>query len=220
MSKVLVVAAHPDDEVLGCGGTMAKHVDQGDQVKIIILGEGVTSRGSKPDERALKDLRQCSVRANKHLGVTDITFGKLPDNRLDVMCLLDIVKYIETCALKFKPEIVYTHSAGDLNIDHKITSQAVSTAFRPIPGSLVRYIANFEVPSSTEYGDGFKPTLFNPIQKQLVRKLRALKAYKSEMREFPHPRSLDYVNYLARVRGSQVGKQACEAFELVRMINE
>lgn len=218
--KVLVVAAHPDDEVLGCGGTIARHVANGDQVCAMFLTDGVGARGQGDDVAVRR--REACQRASAILGITADRHEGLPDNELDGLPLLGVVRAVEFAVLKIKPDIVYTHHAGDLNIDHRIAHQAVSTACRPVPGSTVKAIYAFEVPSSTEWGsDGdlvFRPNHFVDISKMLETKMTALEAYAEEMRPFPHPRSMKAVRALAQWRGATVGLVAAEAFMTVRRI--
>ncbi len=220
MSAVLVVVAHADDEVLGCGGTIARHAAMGDQVHVVFVADGVTARrgaGSKElGERQSATEKACAI-----LGVGSTTFLGLPDNRLDSVPLLNVIQPIEEICAKLAPQVVYTHHCGDLNVDHRITRDAVMTACRPLPGASVREILTFEVMSSTEWGGGaapFLPNLFMDIGAHLETKMRALDAYKLEMRSFPHSRSLEHMRHLARHRGSSVGVEAAEAFMVVRLI--
>lgn len=221
MSVVLVVAAHPDDEVLGCGGTIARHVDQGDTVHILIVAEGATSRDAVRDASArgqeISALAAAARQAAAVLGAQPPIFCGLPDNRLDQLPLLDVVKVIQEVVDAVQPSIVYTHHAGDLNVDHRVLCQAVATVCRPLPGAAVRSIYHFEVQSSTEWGAAaisvpFNPCRFVDVSTTLDRKLAALDCYASEMRPFPHARSLQAAEALARLRGSQVGCHAAEAF--------
>jgi len=221
--SVLVIAAHPDDEILGCGGTLARHARAGDRVSILILGEGATSRA---DAKAgdVANLRDAAERAARILGASAPRFASLSDNRLDTVALLDVVKCIEEEVAARNPAVVYTHHGGDLNIDHRIAHQAVLTACRPLPGSAVRSIYAYETPSSTEWSDvaidsaGFRPTRFVDIGTDLDAKLAALECYASELRAFPHPRSKAAVTALAQWRGTSVGLRAAEAFVVVRDI--
>ena len=224
---VLVVAAHPDDEVLGCGGTIAVHASRGDEVHVLIMAEGVTSREDTRDRdakaRELSDLARRAHRAGEILGTASVTLHDLPDNRMDSVDLLDIVKVVEKRIETVHPSVVYTHHGGDLNIDHQRTSQAVVTACRPLPGGSVSQLLFFEVPSSTEWTPGgtsppFVPTCFMDISAMLERKLEALKSYDSEMRDWPHPRSYRAVEHLARWRGASVALDAAEAFMVGRII--
>ena len=225
--RVLVVAAHPDDEILGLGGTVARHGDEGDRVRTLILAEGATSRDAVRDAEGRSDeLHQLVVaaqRAAEALGVEAPQMLGLPDNRMDSLTLLDVVKPIEQLVRSFQPQIVYTHHGGDLNVDHQVAHQAVLTACRPLPGSSVEAIYTFETVSSTEWasestGDTFRPTRFVGITDQLERKLAALEAYSSEMAAFPHARSMESVRALAALRGASVGVDAAEAFMVVREV--
>jgi|SRR5262249_10894723 len=219
MSNVLVVAAHPDDEALGCGGTMARHAKNGDRVRLIFVADGVNSRGTNEDE--IKRRRQAAERAASITGATILKFLPFPDQRLDTIPFLEIVQAIEKSTADEKPEIVYTHSIGDLNLDHRLVCSATLTAFRPTPGQSVKAIYNFEVPSSSEWHFGvasFVPNRFVDITGFLPQKIAALEAYHEEMREFPHVRSIKSLRMLAGLRGSAVGIEAAEAFVVAREI--
>jgi LmbE family N-acetylglucosaminyl deacetylase len=227
MERVLIIAAHPDDEVLGVGGTAIRHAKAGDQVRALIVAEGATSRQKKrPVKNArgeVEALRAAAKAAARVMGCLPPLFAGLPDNRLDSIDLLDVVKEVEKIIAQVKPTIIYTHHCGDLNIDHGIVARAVHTAARPLPGSEVQAIYAFETVSSTEWharGDAvFDPNHFVDISPFLAQKLAALKCYKTEMRDFPHPRSLDAVEALAQWRGATVGMRAAEAFDIVRQIS-
>ncbi len=213
MNKILVVVAHPDDEILGCGGTIAKHVKAGDEVYTLMLAEGIISRDTRD---GLSELNKAAKQANKYLGVKRLKMLSLPDNKMDCIPLLDVVKEVEREIQRIKPEVVYTHHKGDLNIDHRITYQAVITASRPLPGMTVKSILLFEVPSSTEWGDEFIPNYF--VEIDIKKKIEALQFYESEMREHPHSRSYRAVEMLAGWRGATVGVNAAEGFVIERMI--
>lgn len=223
-SPVLVVAAHPDDEVLGAGGTIAKLAAAGYRVEIMILGEGATSRSTrreKTDSGAVTALAKAARRAAKRLGADQVSFLGLPDNRFDSVPLLEVIKPIEAQIAKLKPELVFTHHGGDLNVDHVVTHRAVLTATRPLPGEGVRAVYAFEVLSSTEwsfqqFAPGFAPNVFVDIEDTLPAKLAAMAEYESEARPFPHPRSAEAITALARLRGSTAGYPAAEAFVLIR----
>ena len=220
MSDILIVAAHPDDEVLGCGGTIATHVANGDSVNILIIAEGATSRTQNESTPRPSDIKGQARKAARTLGVSDLNFLDYPDNKLDTVPLLDVVKSIESEVSSKNPKVVYTHHGSDLNVDHRIVSQAVVTACRPQPWSSVSCVLAFEVLSSSEWGTPvtgpiFNPNYFKDISQCLDKKLEALKCYDSELREFPHPRSLRSVETLARLRGSNSGVEAAEAFELL-----
>ncbi len=228
--KVLVIAAHPDDEVLGVGGTIAKHVESKDEVYVCILGEGITSRelslkkkSQKEKNHKIKKLKNNALEASKILGIKKILFFGLPDQKFDTLPILDIIKKIEKCVKEIKPDIVYTHSETDLNRDHRIVFEASMVATRPL-GNGIKKILSYEVPSSTEWGSPvskkhFIPNVFINIEKTLEKKLKAMKKYKSEIRDFPHPRSTEALKALAKKHGVEVGLKSAEAFVLIREIN-
>ena len=204
MNQVLVVAAHPDDEVLGCGGTIARHADSGDEVQVLIVAEGSTSRQQERDRAQLRDelsaLSRAAQTAGSILGAAGVELLDLPDNRLDSLDRLDLIKRMEECIERHQPECVYVHHAGDVNVDHRRLHEAVVTACRPTPGHVVRQLLSFEVASSTEWqppgsSPAFQPNWFVNISDQWVRKREALAAYSSEMRDWPHPRSLEDVEH-------------------------
>ena len=222
--NVLIISAHPDDEVIGCGGTIARHAAAGDTVHILIVAEGATSRqnGSADDVGRLRDATE---RAAAIMGAEPPRMLGFPDNRLDSMDRLDIIKEMESQIEATRPDTVYTHHGGDLNIDHRIVHEAAVTACRPLPGSPVKRIFAFEVLSSTEWsppaiGAPFVPVHFVAINDHLDAKRAALECYKTEMRDFPHPRSFDAIEALARVRGSHAGLAAAEAFEIILDIQD
>ena len=216
---VLVVAAHPDDEVLGCGGVIARHASAGDTVNVLLLAEGATAREPADTPGAVAALREAVEAAARALGAAEPRFCGFPDNRLDTVPLLDVIKPIEAVIEAVAPEIVYTHHAGDLNVDHRIVHRAVVTACRPLPESPVKAIYAFETVSSTEWqsaGEAFRPQRWVDIEPFLGCKMRALEAYAAEMRPFPHARSFDAVEALARWRGASAGLKAAECFVVVR----
>ncbi len=224
--SLLVIAAHPDDEVLGCGGTMAKLAAQGAAIQVAFLSDGVTSRTGNPADHvaALTVRRAAAERACRRLGASVVHFGDFPDNRMDTVALLDVVQPVERLITQYRPGMLLTHHAGDLNIDHRIVHQAVLTACRPQPGHPVRTLLTFEVPSSTEWqppasSAAFVPDWFVDISGTLAQKLAALDEYASEMRTWPHPRSRQAVEHLARWRGATIGADAAEAFVLGRHLS-
>jgi N-acetylglucosamine malate deacetylase 1 len=219
MDKVLVIVSHPDDEVLGCGATIAKHTQNGDTVKTVFLADGFSSRESSSNRDA------SAYKASEILGCETPLFLNFPDNQLDTVPLLTIVKEIENIIDDFKPSTVYTHHSGDLNIDHSITHKAVVTACRPQPNCPVHCLLSFEVPSSTEWqapglNIAFQPNWFEDVNDTFDLKVKALKIYESEMREWPHARSLKSIEHLARWRGASVGCEAVEAFVVLRLIKQ
>jgi len=229
MNKILVVVAHPDDEVLGCSGTMARLAMEGNDVYTLILGEGITARDKERDrinrEKDLCELKNHIVKANKLLGVKKTYTFDFPDNRFDTVALLDIIKTIEEIKEDIKPDIVFTHHYGDLNIDHQITFKAVMTAFRPAIDESVKEIYSFEIPSSTEWNAPssltyFMPDYFVNINKNLEIKINALKEYKTELRDFPHPRSLEALELNAKQWAIKVGLEVAEAFKTIRLIKK
>ena len=224
--KILVVAAHPDDEILGCGGTIKKLTLKGFKVRTLILTRGISSRYQKKDKKVMNlqsKLNLMSIRANKAVGVKDIKYFDLPDNQFDKKPLLSLVKIIENEIKQFKPKKIFTHFYNDLNIDHQYTSKAVLTAARPQDKDSVSEIFFFEINSSTDYqinSDGlqFKPNYFVDISKTLKSKKKALETYKSEMRNYPHSRSIKAVINRNISIGNSIGLGPCEAFQIARII--
>jgi LmbE family N-acetylglucosaminyl deacetylase len=224
-SSVLILAAHPDDEVLGCGGTIAKLAANGAIVHVAFLADGVFSRKGNTDEQLdeIATRRAAAKKACNILGVKSLSFGDMPDNRMDTVALLDIVRVVEKLIAEHRPNAVFTHHAGDVNIDHCRTHEAAVTECRPQLGHPVKTLLNFEVPSSTEWQLPGSPPIFAPnwfvdISDTLDRKLAALDAYATELRDWPHPRSRRGVEHLARWRGATVGVDAAEAFMLGRQL--
>lgn len=223
---ILVVAAHPDDEVLGCGGTIARFTKGGHTVHILIMADGESSRintGGFIDPNLLATRNESASRACNILGCSSVTVLSLPDNRLDSLDRLNIIKKIEVFIYKYQPKTVFTHHSGDVNIDHRVLHDAVITACRPQPGNPVKELLFFEIPSSTEWrppgsSEVFNPNVFVDISTTLKDKLNALGAYEKELRAFPHPRSIKGVEALAQWRGVTAGVNAAEAFVLGRKI--
>ena len=219
-NSILVIAAHADDEVLGCGATIRKHVTEGDKVFTVFMTDGVGSRGDSLED--VKKRRFAAKKAQLELGVIESFQFCYPDNRMDSIPLLDIVKNLEKIIQNVKPSIIYTHFHGDLNIDHRITHQATMTAARPLPDGPISSIYGYEVVSSTGWffkiEDVFNPQLYVNVQNHFESKLRALNAYSAEMRHEPHARSISNIKNLAKYRGNSVGLSLAEAFIIYRNI--
>ena len=223
-NRVLVIAAHPDDEALGCSGTIAKHIKAKDQVFIIFMSNGVSSRDGNNLESATK-LRLNSARKSCEILKTENPiFLDFPDNKMDSLPLLDIVQKLEKFVFDLKPNVVYTHHGFDLNIDHRITHQAVMTVCRPQPNFSVKAIYTFEVLSSTGWAssssiNSFIPFKFVDISDTFHQKINSLNCYISELREFPHSRSIESVRALSVLRGSTIGVSFAEGFQVERIIS-
>lgn len=216
--RVLVICAHMDDEVLGMGGTIARHVQAGDRVTVCIVCQRAYNH--RVDRRATKAEEASARRAARILGYRDLRFLGLRDERLDER-LLNVVKPVEACVRTVKPTIVYTHHRGDSSQDHRAVFQASMIACRSIANHKVPRVLAFEIPSSTDVAPpfpeyAFQPTFYINIQGVLAKKLEAMRAYRRELREFPHPRSLGGLEVLAKKRGMEVGFHAAEAFMMVR----
>jgi N-acetylglucosamine malate deacetylase 1 len=222
--RALCVAAHPDDEILGAGAAMAALADAGCEVHVLVLGEGVGARFSgdaRPDTE-VEELSGELRRAAEIIGATPHQ-RDLPDNRFDSLDLLDVVHAVEEVAEDVRPELVLTHHSGDLNVDHRVTAGAVLTAFRPLPGASPVTLLGFETLSSTEWnvpsaGAPFAPNWFWDASPGLERKVAAMDAYRHELREWPHPRSLEGIRVAARRWGMTVGLDAAEAYVLLRHV--
>lgn len=227
--KILVIVAHPDDELLGLGATMHKLInEQQCCVRVIILGEGITSRSDErnPEQwsQELKTHRQNIETARESIGYESIGIYDFPDNRFDTVALLDIVKVIEKEKKDFEPEIIFTHHGGDVNIDHQRTFEAVITATRPMDDEIVKAVITFETPSGTEWIASsdprkFTPNLFMSVSlENLEAKIKGMESYEFEKRSYPHPRSPEALKILAQYRGITVGKKYAEAFYIIRSI--
>ena len=216
--NILIVIAHPDDETLGMGGTIAKYAKD-NEICVLILTEGVTARYSR---EIIKKQRKDAINAGKMLGVKEMLFAGLPDQQLDTMPLIKIIEPISEIIRKIKPEIVYTHYWQDINQDHKKVFEATMIATRPFKGSSIKKVLCFETPSSTEWAFPytFSPNVFEDISPTLETKIKAFTAYKREKKASPHPRTPESITHLARLRGAQVGLNAAEAFALVRKIQK
>ena len=223
---IVVIAAHPDDEVLGCGGTISRLAMNGHPVHVLLMADGESSRANTMEQADTEHMAArdaAAVRAAEILGVTSVEQLGMQDNRMDQLALLDVVKPIEEFIRSHCPKTIFTHHSGDVNIDHRIVHDAVIAACRPQPGFSVQELLFFEVPSSTEWrppssGIMFSPNWFVDITQTLELKLQALQSYKDEIRDFPHPRSLEATEALARWRGATIGVCAAEAFILGRKL--
>ena len=223
-TRALCVAAHPDDEVLGAGATLAALADAGCDVHSLVLGEGVGARyadNDRPDGE-IEQLAAEMLEAGRILGITSHQ-RDLPDQRFATRALVDVTHLVEAVKSELAPDVVFCHHAGDLNEDHQVVAQAVLTAFRPIPDARPVTLLGFETLSSTEWNAtpgaaAFVPNWFEDASAGLDRKLAAMAAYKSELREWPHPRSLEGIRVEARRWGMTVGLEAAEPFMLLRHV--
>jgi LmbE family N-acetylglucosaminyl deacetylase len=216
--RIAVIAAHPDDEVLGAGGTLARHARNGDEVHAVVVAEGASSRY----EHDVKELLQkAGLRAAEEIGFSSIRFEGLADQRLDELPLIDVTQRIEAILEELDPEVVYTHFPGDVNTDHGVVARAAWTACRPYRFPRIRRFAAFETPSSTEWawplpGGGFQPSLFVDVTDSIDSKLAAIECYESELRDYPHPRSTRSLRERAAYWGSVVGRPCAEPFMILR----
>ncbi len=224
--RIAVIAAHPDDDVLGCGGAISNFVRMGHDVKTLFFSTGVASRyhdaKKGEDESSIARLSEMK-RSHAIMGVENYKILGFPDNKLDTVPLLDLARECEEFLNVFKPTIIFTHSIKDLNIDHQLVSAAVTVACRPNSNNFAHTVLFFEVPSSTNWQIDSAQSVFDPrfyvdISKTIDAKVSALMAYKSETQEFPHPRSEVYIRALAQVRGAACGLESAEGFEVGRII--
>lgn len=228
--KILVVVAHPDDELLGLGGTINKLVTEFScSASLLILGEGVTSRSNKRDvgrdSELLLEHHDDTHKAANIVGYSSVELSSLPDNRFDSVDLLDIIKIVEDAKDRVKPDIVFTHHPGDLNIDHRRTFQAVMTAFRPLPCSNnCSILLTFETSSGTEWQSTSLDPVFRPNfivdldERHIEAKIRAMNTYRFEKRPWPHPRSSEALRIMATYNGSSNGLEFAERFQIIRGI--
>ena len=220
MKSVLVVVAHPDDEALGCSGTLAKHVESGDDVSIVFMTDGIGARN--PTSSGVIARSVAAEKACELIGFTTVKYNSFPDNNMDSISFLEVIKCIEESISSLQPEIIYTHHRGDLNLDHQITHRAVLTACRPEPGHPVKEIYTFETLSSTEWQTPgylpFTPNYFVDISGQMVTKRKVLEIYNGEIRSPPHSRSIENAIRLAEIRGNSIGVDFAEAYQVVRVL--
>lgn len=228
--RILLVVAHPDDELLGCGATMNKLVlEYGSYIRVVILGEGLTSRSGARDvtswEKQLKTHKLNIKNAQECIGFQEVSVYDFPDNRFDTIALLDIIKVVEKEKKEFEPSVIFTHHGGDVNIDHQRTFEAVWTASRPMQEEIIDTIITFETPSGTEWRSvsdpkQFLPNLFISVSEENVKaKVKGMECYEFERREYPHPRSPEALKIQAQRWGVSVGREFVEAFQIIRSIN-
>jgi len=223
--NVLVVASHPDDEVLGCGGTLYNLKKNGAKISGLFLSDGESSRKHLKINKLILNRKKQAIKAGKIIGIKKSIFGNFPDNSMDSVPLLKIIQFIEKQIKIIKPDAIFTHFESDLNIDHQITNKAVVTACRPTKNQTVKSILFFEILSSSEWNissknKSFKPNYFVDIINSIRFKIKALKYYKRELKKWPHPRSVEGVKLLSKTRGSSVGLSNAEAFILGRHIEK
>ena len=236
--KILVIVAHPDDEVLGMGGTIKKLTKNKNQVKIVIMATGIAARRStnlknssgynvtknvqQVMDKQITTLKTHAKKAAKNLGVTDIEFLDYPDNEMDTISNLKLTKSVEKIIKKFKPKVVYTHTPFDVNVDHVCCYNAVLTATRPKKNAIVKKVMSFEVPSSTEWNftSVFTPNTFVDISNEITNKIKALECYKTELEKYPHPRSAKALQSIGNRWGTVSGYSVAEAFSLIRLLED
>lgn len=220
--RVLIIVAHSDDESISMGGTICRHVAKGDDVKVVSMTDGVGARDNSAAPIAA-DRSIAAKRASRVLGFEWLAAFDFPDNSMDSIPLLRVVRAIEDIKKAYDPTMVYTHSAADLNIDHQVVANAVLTAFRPQPDESCEEIRLFEVSSATDFGNAaitgsFTPNLYVDITQVWHLKYKALEAYATEMRPSPHSRSINGIKHLANLRGHQAGFEFAEAFQVIRKL--
>lgn len=226
--RILNIVAHPDDELLGCGATMHKLINNFHcSIRAVILGEGITSRAEIRDANKwndeLKIHRENIENARQYIGYESVGIYDFPDNRFDSVPLLDIIKVVEKEKESFEPEIIFTHHGGDLNVDHQKTFEAVITATRPMKNELVNGIITFETPSGTEWIAASEPKQFVPnlfievSEHDMIAKINGMESYNFEKRAYPHPRSPEALRILAQRYGVMLGGGYYEAFQVIRI---
>lgn len=222
--RVLLIVAHSDDETFGCGGLIKKLSLNKNTINVVSFTNGVGSR-SRNNQKEIKKRKISSIKASKILGFKWLAQYDYPDNQLDKISLLELIKIIESHKKKFQPHIVLTHNFSDLNIDHRRIAEATLTAFRPEPKEKLEQLITFEIPSATDFRvlknkKNFLPNYFLNIEKFLKFKIRAIQCYKHELKKYPHSRSVKGIKNLNRIRGNQSGLNYAEAFEIVRKIEK
>lgn len=220
--RVLTIAAHPDDETLGAGGTISRLTGAGHEVWVCILTDGAGARHHHLDQQ-----QACAVSAGEVLGVSQVTFAGFDDQRLDALPLIDVITPIDKCIAELQPQLVLTHFGQDVNQDHRVAFAATMVATRPVTSSCVERVMCYETPSSTEWaapftGNTFSPNVYVDISSTLTVKLDAMRQYSrtftGEVHPFPHPRSYQALDAIARCHGSAAGLAAAERFMLVRSV--
>jgi LmbE family N-acetylglucosaminyl deacetylase len=228
--KIMIVVAHPDDELLGLGATMNKLINEYNiSTHVIILGEGITSRADNRDVEQWKselEIHRNNIKsAQAAIGYHSVSIYDFADNRFDTVALLDIIKVIEKEKASFKPDVIFTHHGGDVNVDHQRTFEAVMTACRPMEHEQVKTIITFETASGTEWRAStdprhFIPNLFFSVSEiDIEAKIKGMESYEFEKRTYPHPRSPEALKIQAQRWGVAVGCNYAEAFCLVRHIS-
>lgn len=228
--KILIVVAHPDDELLGLGATMYQlNKDYSCETRVVILGEGITSRADVRDLEASKrelEIHRRNIKdAQAAIGYGSVGIYDFPDNRFDTVALLDIIKVIEKEKKAFDPEVIFTHHGGDVNIDHQRTFEAVVTATRPLKDERVRLLVTFETPSGTEWRAPtdprhFVPNMYISVSEEAIEaKIKGMESYEFEKRQYPHPRSPEALKIQAQRWGISVGTDFAEAFTIVRLVS-
>ena len=214
--RILVVSAHPDDEVIGAGGTLARHVAQGDEVYWCVVTEGYNPPW--PDE-VLVEARQQIYAVQRFLGIKQVSLCGFPTVKLNTVPNIELTSALQTVVDDVKPDVIYTTPYCDVNVDHRIVCEATIVATRPLPGSTVKRVLSYEIAHTTRFGrQPFAPNVYVDISGFLKKKLEAMEYYKTELREFPHPRSVEGLELLARERGLGIGVEAAECFQLIREI--
>lgn len=223
MNKVLVIAAHPDDEVLGMGGTIKRLTTDGREVHLLIVTDGSTAQyyGSEDVDNIIYNKKKETKKAAELLGIKSIIYGDLPDMKLDITSHIMINKVIENAIDIIQPDTVFTHFWGDVNKDHQAVYESTLVAVRPLSGQVVKELYCYSVPSSTEWNPCKQDTMFLPnvfveIEEYKEKKYEAMLAYTTELRDYPHPRAIQHLKELDISVGLQVGMKATESFVCLR----
>lgn len=216
--RILAIAAHPDDEVIGAGGTLARHVAEGDEVYWCVVTEAHSPRW--PEEVRVQARRQVD-QVQQVLGIREVFFCGFTTVALNTVPYIDLCSALQRVVDEVQPEVVYTTPGSDINLDHRLVYEATLVATRPLPGSCVRRVLSYEVSTTARYGlpagsSGFEPNVFVDISRYLDKKLEVMRCYEAELRTYPHPRSLRGIRLLAEERGLSIGLGAAECFRLVR----